>query len=151
MDEFMPIPSFYFSVELDGVAVHFQEVSGLEVSMEVEEITEGGNNLYKHRVPTRQSYSNITLARGVMSEDNPFYLWVQAVLLKQETLNNTFGKLTNVLSIYLMSPSDNEIIKSWQIIGAYPIKWSVSNLNATENKIAIETVDLAFQYLESID
>ena len=30
--------------------VDFQEVNGLEASWEVEEVIEGGNNLYKHRL-----------------------------------------------------------------------------------------------------
>ncbi len=51
--ELMPIPSFYFNVEVDDVSVDFQEVSGLEARMEVEDVVEGGNNRFKLRLPVR--------------------------------------------------------------------------------------------------
>lgn len=151
MEEFMPIPSFYFQIEVeDEIVASFQEVSGLEVSLEVEEVIEGGNNLYKYRLPTRQAYSNITLSKAIVNEDGPFYEWVKDVLLKQESLDNSFvGKVKTIL-IHLLSPQDKEEVRSWQIVDAYPIKCSVSSLNAAENKICIETVDLAFRYLEDI-
>ncbi|MEZ4858757.1 MAG: phage tail protein [Flavobacteriaceae bacterium] len=32
------------------------------------------------------------------------------------------------------------------MVHAYPVKWNVSDLNAEENKIAIETIELAYNY-----
>lgn len=34
----------------------------------------------------------------------------------------------------------------WNIVGAYPVKWDVSEFNAEENKLAIETVELKYRY-----
>lgn len=151
MDDFILIPSFYFEVEIGGQTVSFKEVNGLEVSLETEEVIEGGNNLYKHHLPVRQSFSKLILAKGVVNESDSFYEWVKEVLLLQETLDNSFGKKLKTILVHLKSPQNGEKIRSWQVVNAYPIKWSVSSLNAMENKITIETVDLAFQYLESID
>jgi phage tail-like protein len=39
-------------------------------------------------------------------------------------------------------------IKRWEIIDAWPKKWSVSDLNAQENGIVVETLDLAYKYFK---
>lgn len=148
--ELMPIPSFYFNVEVDDVSVDFQEVSGLEARMEVEDVVEGGNNRFKLRLPVRQTFGNITLAKGLIAEDNAFYDWVTGVLMKDHELSDFGSKQIKSLKIHLMSPGpDQEIVRSWMVQNAYPVKWSVSNLNAMENKIAIESVELAFEFIET--
>ncbi len=149
--ELMPIPSFYFSVEVDDDAVDFQEVSGLEARMEVEDVVEGGNNRFKLRLPVRQTFGNITLAKGIIADDNAFYEWVTGVLMKDLELGDFGDKYIKSLKINLMSPTpDKEIVRSWMVQNAYPVKWSISNLNAMENKIAIESVELAFEYIETL-
>ena len=40
----------------------------------------------------------------------------------------------------------HEAIKRWEFIDAWPKKWSVSDLNAQENGIVVETLDLAYKY-----
>ena len=35
---------------------------------------------------------------------------------------------------------------TWNVVNAYPVKWNVDELNAEENKIAIETIELAYNY-----
>ena len=146
--EFTPIPSFYFKVELDNEEISFQEVSGLEANLEVESVVEGGNNLFSHRLPVRQTYNNITLNKAVVEEEDDFYQWIRDSLLLQENIvNSSFGERVKTIGIHLMSPKSAEEIRSWYIVDAYPIKWSISNLDASESKIAIDSVDLVFQYL----
>jgi len=40
----------------------------------------------------------------------------------------------------------HEPVKSWNIIHAWPAKWSVSDFNAEENTLVIETLDLNYRY-----
>lgn len=148
------IPSFHFVVEIggerDGERVSFQEVTGLEATLELEEVTEGGNNLFKHRLPVRQSFSNITLIKGVMNEEEEFHAWVSSSLLSQESIDASFGDRVKTIRINLLSLDGAIEVRSWQLVNAYPVKWSTSSLNAGENKIAIDTVELAYQYLTEI-
>jgi phage tail-like protein len=39
---------------------------------------------------------------------------------------------------------------SWAFINAYPVKWSVSELNAMENSIAMETLEFAYSYFQKV-
>jgi phage tail-like protein len=41
-------------------------------------------------------------------------------------------------------------IASWLFLKAYPLKWSVSDLDATANTIVIEHLELAYQRMQSI-
>ena len=52
-------------------------------------------------------------------------------------------ELKNIV-VKLLDPKGNELM-SWEIEGAYPVKWSISNLNATENNVAVETIEFAYQ------
>src|SRR5690606_34223174 len=65
-----------FIVEIDGKAAgRFTQVNGLQVSVEVEEVTEGGQNGFVHKLPGRMSWPNIRLTRGITQND-VFLKWL---------------------------------------------------------------------------
>ena len=67
-----PINS-YFLFEVDGVEIgYFTEVSGLAVTMTVEEIHEGGQNGYVHQMPGRMTWPHLLFKRGITSSDALF-------------------------------------------------------------------------------
>ena len=37
-------------------------------------------------------------------------------------------------------------VPPWSFIKAWPVKWVVADLKATDNAIVIETIELAYQY-----
>src|SRR6476619_4827525 len=74
-----PFTAFNFAVEIrvDGVAplvcnAAFAECDGLEMSMEVKTIREGGNNGAQIRLAGPRTYGQVTLKRGVTAS---FDLW----------------------------------------------------------------------------
>ncbi len=40
----------------------------------------------------------------------------------------------------------HEPLLTWHLVGAYPTKWSVSDLSASNNAVVIETLQLFYQY-----
>ena len=65
-----------FLFEVDGVDIGwFMEVSGLEVSIETEDVNEGGQNSFVHKLPGRMTWPNITLKRGV-TKTNSLLDWL---------------------------------------------------------------------------
>jgi phage tail-like protein len=40
---------------------------------------------------------------------------------------------------------EHEPLAAWHFLAAYPVKWSVSDLKAQENALAIETLELAYR------
>lgn len=142
-----PPVGFHFLVrfELSPQVVddtRFQEVSGLEAEMEMESFTEGGQNRFTWQLPKRTRYSDITLKRG-MAIQSPLIGWCRDALE-----NFSFAPVN--LTISLLN-EQHQPLTSWYVVSAIPKKWSVSNLNAEENTIVIESLTLSYRYFNIIN
>src|ERR1700760_3026115 len=67
-----PNVNFHFEVhfELPGVKdidMGFQSVTGLDNTLQTENINEGGVNLYTHVVPTRKKAGPLVMKRGLLA------------------------------------------------------------------------------------
>jgi phage tail-like protein len=135
--------SFHFQVEFLDVAgvvendIRFQDVSGLVAEMIIEEIQEGGENRFSHRLPVRARYSNLVLKRGMLT-DSGLIKWFRDAI-------ENFEFTPSIVMVKLLE-NENEPLVTWNFIKAWPVKWTVSDFKATENSIVIETIELAYQY-----
>lgn len=134
---------YHFKVEFLDVGgvidndVRFQDVTGLSAEMGIEEIVEGGENRFTHRLPVRAKYSNLILKRAMLT-DSGLIKWFRDAIENFEFSPSTV--LVKLLD------QDHEPIVTWNFINAWPVKWTISDLKATENAIAVETIELAYQY-----
>jgi phage tail-like protein len=129
--EFLDVPDV---IEND---VRFQEVSGLSAEMGIEEIAEGGENRFTHRLPTRAKYSNLILKRGMLT-DSGLISWFRDAIENFEFTPSTI--------VVKLLDHDHEPLVVWNFINSWPVKWTISDFKATENAIAVETIELAYQY-----
>jgi phage tail-like protein len=115
--------------------IRFQKVSGLSGEVETTLHVEGGENLCSLRLPDRIKYNYLTLERG---------------LIVDSRLGDQFNE---AMSLFKFAPSDvlvtllgegRDRIAAWLFLKAYPVKWNVSNLDASEPSIVIETLELAY-------
>jgi phage tail-like protein len=146
MNLFAPPVGFHFLVAFELFPqtpqdVRFQEVSGLEVEIEMEAIKEGGQNRFTHQLPIRNKYSDITLKRGLFIGSG-ITLWCK------NAIENFVFVPTNVL-ISLLSP-EHVPLQSWYVINAIPKKLQVSNFNAQESSVVVESLVLSYNYFTSI-
>ena len=127
-----------FYVQVEGVAqAVFTEVSGLALELSVEEVEEGGNNAFVHRLPGRCKVSNLTLKRGI-TKSNDFLKWSTKVA--QGTIER------KNLSVILYDLDGSEAMR-WTFEQAYPVKWSGPQFKADDTSVAIETVEFAHEGL----
>jgi phage tail-like protein len=123
------------------IDIHFQKVSGLSMNMEVDTIGEGGQNLYSHRIPKKISYGNLVLERGV-----PFFspLGIE--------FNAAFSLFKFAPSNVLITLFDEDSVPamSWMFTKAYPVKWSMSDLDAAGGNLVIDTMELAYTRFQLI-
>ncbi len=134
-----PFLAFRFEVRLDGISVGgFSECSGLQLETEVEDYHEGGLNTRDRKFVTRTKQSDIVLKRGLV--DIELWGWYWALVQGVKIPRNG--------SILLYEPSGEKIMMEWQFRQAFPRKWVGPELNATQNSIAVETLELAHQGLE---
>ena len=142
MESAYPPVAFHFKVEFNGVSkqeadVQFQSVSGLSVDIETEEFAEGGENRFKHKFPVRTKFPNLVLKRGIVT-DSDLIGWCRDAI-------ESFQFSPADLTVKLLN-ADHEPLMTWNVVHAYPIKWDVSDLHAEENRVAIETIELAYNY-----
>ena len=141
MTDYYPPWGFYYRVEFSISSqkndVRFQTVSGLSVEYDYETIKEGGENRFEHKLPGRTRYADLALKRGMVT-DSAVILWLLAAFQ-----NRTFVPAD--LIINLMNEA-GEPLRIWNVAGAVPKKWSVSDLNANESAVVIETLELTYQF-----
>ncbi len=140
---FYPPPSFYFRVQFSGINTvrdnAFQEVSGLEVEWETEDIREGGQNHYTHRLPKVVKSSNLVLRRGFVSSNSALATWCAA------TMEADFSTPLVLRDVQLDLLNDqNQPLATWSLRDAWPVKWKMSDFRSQENALAIETIELAY-------
>lgn len=141
MSDYYPPWGFYYQVKF-GVSqnkndVRFQTVSGLSVEYDTEEYKEGGENRFVHKLPVRTKYADLVLKRGMLT-DSEVIKWFLNAFRDREF------KPTEV-SIILMNEK-SEPLRTWNVAHAIPRKWVVSDLNANENSVVIETMELSYRY-----
>lgn len=85
MSQALPV-AFHFAVTVDGAAgaedAAFQEVSGLEAEIEVEPVTEGGENRFIHSLPKPVRHPNPVPKRGMAGETSRLMTWCRDVFEK---------------------------------------------------------------------
>ena len=134
-----PIPKFHFEVQWGGTKIGFTEVTGLEVTTEKIEYRDGASKEYhKIRMPGMQTFGDLTLKRGVFAGDNEFYDWWNSVAL------NTVERRD--ITISLLNEAHEPVVV-WKIKKAWPTKVTSTDLNASGNETAIETLVLTHEGL----
>jgi phage tail-like protein len=129
-----------FLVEVDGVEIgRFMEVTGLEVSVGVEEVEEGGENNYVHKLPGRMTWPNITLKRGITQNDT-LLEWFSKSSGEQFAANG--NRLTrSTAAITLLGPAAQRL-RAWEFDGAFPVKWKGPDFAVTSSDMAIEELEI---------
>ncbi|WMJ72678.1 phage tail protein [Cytophagaceae bacterium ABcell3] len=141
---------FYFRVVFDNADkdgdgkiqdASFQSVSGLSVDVQTEDIAEGGENRFQHALPVRKQYPNLVLKRG-LTTNSKLTEWCRKAV-------EDFDFEPTDLLVELLN-EEGEPLMSWNVLHAYPVKWSVDDLNAQESKIVIESIELSYNYFNVI-
>lgn len=134
-----PLPKFHFEVQWGGTRIGFTEVTGLEITTEKIEYRDGASKEYhKIRMPGMQTFGDLTLKRGIFAGDNEFYDWWNSVAL------NTIERRDITISLL---NEDHDPVVVWKVKNAWPTKVTSTDLNASGNETAIETLVLAHEGL----
>ena len=141
-DDYWPLPKFYFSVDIgDFTDLPFQEVSGLDISTEAIEYRHSNSRNGTINMPSMVKYSDVTLKKGVFTEDNEFYNWINGVNL------NTYQRSTVV--IRLLNQECNPEM-TLELKNAFPIQVTPTDMNSTSSEAAIETIVFAHEGLKIV-
>lgn len=123
------------SAVLDVAVGGFSECSGIEMTMKTEDYKEGGNNGAVLRFPNRVEWGALTLKKGLGS-GSTLWDWHYGFAVGK-------GKRRDGLIILL---NDQHVPNNiWFFRRGLPTKYSGPQLNAAQNSVAIEAIEIAHE------
>lgn len=136
----IPLSGFRFGVFFLGklgishpLDFRFQSVSGLSIGVEL--VKEGNSATRSNDLPERVSYSNLVLKRGMP------LLSTLSMELQDSFQRFRFSPRDVLVSIL----DENALpLSSWLFSKAYPVKWSLSTLDADSSAVLIEEIELSY-------
>lgn len=138
------VVGFYFELSFEGEDAAFKEVSGISKELGIEEVTSGGENRFKYRLPTLTTSKNLVLKRAIVPKDSKLIEWCQ------DTLDTGLAQAieTQDISVNLLN-NEGEVLLKWLFHNAYPVKYGVGDLKSQESEVLLETIELAYTYFEA--
>jgi phage tail-like protein len=134
-----PITTYNFVVKIRDIDTigYFSECSGLELSFEVFEYREGGNNDFVHHLPGRIQYPNLRLSRGLTNEDALLkWFWATHTQAERKELTLTL--------------SSGDVSRTWTFADAFPVKWTGPAATGGNHGVATESLEIAHSGLKMV-
>ena len=102
---------------------------------------EGGVNDFVHQLPVRHSWNKISLRRGLVRGIG-LWSWYQS------GLHQSLGARRDGAILLLMPNGDPAL--AWTFRAGLAVKWNGPELNATQNAVAIEGLEIAHHGIEQV-
>lgn len=142
-----PYGAFNFLVDLgtgdtESVRAGFQEVSGLGMEVTVAEYRTG-NDKANHVRKYAQTYkaTDITFKRGLIGATD-LWEWIKDTREGSQEAKRS-------VTVQLQNEDHSEVVVTWKLTGAQPIKWTGPSLNAKGGSdVAIEELVLSCENVE---
>jgi phage tail-like protein len=141
-----PPPGFHFLVVFEMFPqtpqdIRFQSVTGLSVTVPTETIAEGGENRFKHQFPGVPQFNKLVMKRGLFLGSFVSH-WARNTIQNVEFEFEPKNILISLLN-------DNHIpLNVWHVFNAYPTKIDISEFNAEQNTLVVETLEFTYQYFK---
>lgn len=125
----------------------FQECTGLEIEMDVQELQEGGRNDGVIRRVGRGKYGNLVLKRGMFhggagNRVSPeLWTWLQGILSGVRPVPRYDGV------IQVLGGDRETVLATWTFTRGLPARISGPQLNARTGEVAIEELHIAHEGL----
>jgi phage tail-like protein len=136
-----PTTSARFLLEVDGVEIGvFREVTGLQLTVGVEEYQEGGQNGFVHKLPGRMSWPHLVFRRGLTDSD-ALFTWVAKTSGEGFAANE--NKLPRCTGAVTVVDSVGGRLRSWEFDGVFPVRWTGPELSADRHDFLEEELEVA--------
>ena len=119
----------------------FQECTGLDIEMDVQELVEGGRNDSTVRLVGRGKYGPIVLKRGLLFPTggkvySELWAWLQNILAGTRPV----ARYNGVIDVW--SADSKRAVATWTFDRGLPSKISGPQLNAKTGEVAIEEITI---------
>ncbi len=141
-----PFTAFSFAIELsvpgvsnELVSAAFAECDGLEMTMDVKSLREGGDAATHHRLAGNVTYGQVTLKRGMTSDSFDLWRWFDAVV--------TTPSLRADGEIVVFAADGQTERARYVLDRCLPVKLKAPPLNAKDGAVAIEELQIVYDSL----
>lgn len=133
-----PYRNFRFKVEIDGIkTASFAEATISDTTTDPVDYREGTDLPYQRKLSGLTKYGNITLKKG-LTDSMELYSW------RKQVEGGGAIKARKSISIVLIDEEGNDKSR-WDIIEAWPTKYSSSGFDAKGNAVVIESLELVHE------
>lgn len=140
-----PYGAYNFEVTVNGVSDDGTAVKGsfTEVTLADTEVSpidyrNGSEDIRVRKLPGLKKFANITLKRGITG-DIEFWNWIRTGMKGQ--LQRADGTIT-------LLDENRQPVQRWNFTRGWCCKWTGPGFNATNNEIAMETVEICHEGLD---
>jgi len=144
-----PFIAYNFAVEINVPDIEtvlcqaaFSECDGLEMTMDVKTIREGGNNTRQIRLIGPASYGVVTLKRGMTAN---FDLWDWFDAQQYGSPKQLRSRLRGEAKVALLSSDRKKVKALFTLKGCLLTKLKAPPLNAKDGVVAIEELQLTYE------
>jgi phage tail-like protein len=137
-DRLDPLASFNFIITVDGIRAGFSEVGGLATETDIIEYREGSEDITVRKIPGKRKYTNISLKRGYTTNGKDLWAWRKTVM---------DGKTARKGGTITLMDESRKAALTWEFSDGWPSKWAGPALNAKNNEIAIEELEICIEGL----
>ena len=124
----------------NNIDAGFSECSGLEMTLEVEDYQEGGNNSTILKFPTRMSWGKLVMKKGIV-KNTDLWDWVNGF---------TEGKVLRKDGLITLLDEKGMAHTVWKFKRGLAVKYTGPQLNAQQNTIAFESIEIEHEGLEML-
>ena len=134
-----PLPGFHFSVDFGGTIINWNEISGLDMEVEVIEYRAGDDQTFStQKMSGLKKTGDVSVKKGIFAGDQECYAWFNEVSM------NTPSRKDVIISLLDESHSP---VMTWKLLNAWPKKIDSPDLKSDDNSVAIETIEIAHEGL----
>jgi len=133
-----PYRNFRFKVEIDGIqTASFAEATIPDTTTDSVDYREGTDLPFQKKLSGLTKFGNITLKKG-LTDSLDLYQW-------RKTVEDTGAiKARKNISLVLIDEEGNDKAR-WDIVEAWPTKYSPSGFSAKANEVVIETLEIVHE------
>ncbi len=133
-----PYRNFRFKVEIDGIKIaSFAEATIPDTTTDSVDYREGTDLPYQRKLSGLTKYGNITLKKG-LTDSMELYKW------RKQVEDSGAIKARKSISLTLIDEEGNDKSR-WDIIEAWPTKYTPSGFDAKGNAVVIESFELVHE------
>jgi phage tail-like protein len=141
-----PYGNYNFLVDLGtgdsaGIQAGFSEVVLPDAWVDIIEYRTGNERESGARkIPGRVHYGNVVLKRGAIGSLDLYTWW--------NSVRNGDVSVFRTVSISLQTEDRTEIVLTWKLLRAWPVRYAFSSLDAQGKVMLVEMLELAFERME---